>query len=510
MNILLVYPEMQNPYFTMKSAMRILGRKMTYAPLGLMTVASLLPEEWNKKLIDNNVRPLRDSDIRWADLVMISAMNVQVNGIKPIVNQCKKFGKKIAAGGPLFIHDHDKYPDIDFFILNEAEITLKPFIDDFLSGNPKKIYSSTEFADVSKSPLPDWSLIDKNDYAYGTLQYSRGCPYMCDFCDVTTLFGRRPRVKTAEQVIKELDAIVGTGTFENILFADDNLMGNKKILKTELLPALIEWRGKNRYAPGFSTQITINVADDDELLQLLLEAGFRFLFIGIESVSEESLKMMRKNQNTGRNVLSDLHKIQEPGFILMTGYILGLDSDEESVFEAQVNFIQESGALLNIINIIKAPPGTELYDRMRREDRLLPEFDFDEFHSNVITIMNEDVLINGLKFVMKNIHSPEAAFDRFMKYLSLQKKRRVKYSLKRKYSFYDILVLWRVLRYLVLNRDVGKIFRKLLTCIWEYDRANLDKGLFLGIIMLHQFEQWKRVEKITAKPVSDSMIEPIA
>jgi len=510
MNILLVYPEMPQTYFKLDNILKILGKKMSFAPVGLLTVASMLPKEWNKKLIDKNVKPLLDSDVEWADLVMISAMNAHVPGIAPVIEQCKKFNKKIAAGGPLFTHEHLKFPEIDYFILNEAEITLQPFINDFIAGKPKKIYSSKEFASVTESPLPDWSLVNKNDYAYGTVQYSRGCPYMCDFCDVTALFGRKPRVKTPEQVIAELEILLNNGKFENIIFADDNFMGNKRVLKSELLPALIEWRDKHKYAPAFSTQITINVADDEELMQMLLEAGFRQLLIGIESISEESLKLMRKNQNTGRNILADLHKIQQRGFLLMTGYIVGLDDDKETVFRDQVNFIQESGVIMNIINILKAPPGTELYDRMERENRLLPEFDFVESRSNIITKMKPEVLASGLAYVMGGVYSPQAAYERYMKYFGLEKKSKVRNPIQRKITLAEIPTIFRIVRYLTFDKDVGKHFRKLMFYVWKHERQNLDKGVLFGMIMQHQFEQWKRLEKVLNEYPVNTVIEKVA
>ena len=244
MNILLVYPKMLDTFYAMLHSIRVIGKKASYPPLGLLTIAPLLPEEWGKKVVDLNVRPISKSDLEWADYVFISAMNVQEESVRDIIGLCKQAGVKMVAGGPLFTHEYERFPQIDYFILNEAEITLPLFLKDIESGNPKKIYETKLFANVEESPLPAYELVNMDDYLYSIVQYSRGCPYMCDFCDVTALFGRKPRTKSSAQIINELEKINRLGRVSLVLFADDNLIGNKRILKSDLLPALIEWRKK--------------------------------------------------------------------------------------------------------------------------------------------------------------------------------------------------------------------------------------------------------------------------
>jgi radical SAM superfamily enzyme YgiQ (UPF0313 family) len=291
MKILLVYPEMPDSFYAFKHLTSLVGKKAAFPPLGLLTVASMLPVNWERRLVDLNVKPLLDKDIKWADLVFLSAMNVQEESVREVIAQCRKNNTKIVAGGPLFTHEHDRFEGIAYFVLNEAEITLPLFLADLEMGKPQPIYQTKEFADISKSPLPQMELIDMSDYLYAIVQYSRGCPYLCDFCDVTTLFGRKPRTKSPEHIIAELEVIQKAGNTQMVLFADDNLIGNKKNLKSELLPALIEWRKK--CSPGFyfATQLTVNLADDDELMHLLLEAKFGNVFIGIETPQEDSLKL---------------------------------------------------------------------------------------------------------------------------------------------------------------------------------------------------------------------------
>ena len=250
------------------------------------------------------------------------------------------------------------------------------FLEDLKQGKLQRIYETKEFADITLSPLPEFELADMDKYTAAIVQYSRGCPYLCDFCDVTALFGRRPRTKTSEQIIKELEVLDKQSNLHFVLFADDNLIGNKRILKSDLLPKLIEWRKKKKPGFYFATQLTVNLADDQELMDLLIDAGFRHIFIGIETPDEAGLKGSRKNQNLKRDQLENIHKLHQAGFIIYGGFIVGLDTDTPAIFQQQIDFIQQSGIPLPIVNILKAPPGTELFDRMKREGRLNGEFGF--------------------------------------------------------------------------------------------------------------------------------------
>ena len=417
-NILLVYPEMPDTFWAMRHFNQAAGKKSTYPPLGLMTVSALLPDQCEKKLVDLNVDSLKDADIDWADFVFLSAMNVQVESVNAIVQRCKKRNAKIVAGGPLFTHEYERFPDIDYFILNEAEITLPLFLKDLERGEAyvHRIYRTSDFSDMTETPLPDYSLINVNDYLYAIVQYSRGCPYLCDFCDVTALFGRKPRVKSPQMVIAELETILAQSTNTIVLFADDNLIGNKRHLKLELLPALIDWRRKNQHALFFATQLTINLADDDELMQLLLEAGFRHIFIGIETPEAEGLLATKKKQNLKRSILENIKKLHGAGFIISGGFIVGLDSDTPDIFDIQEQFIQESGIPLPIVNILKAPPGTELFDRIEKEGRLLKDFTFSEGDTNVRIKMGDQALYAGFYKLVSNLYTPEAAYRRILQF----------------------------------------------------------------------------------------------
>lgn len=486
MNILLLYPEIPRSIIQFPDMVKVVGKKSAFPPLGLLTVASLLPESWNKKLIDLNTSPLHKKDVEWADYAFISAMNVQAESVRDLIKLLNEHNLKVVAGGPLFTHEYMEYEGVDHFILNEAEITLPMFLKDLENGKPKQIYQSNEFADIHKTPLAKWELANLDDYLYSVVQYSRGCPYLCDFCDVTILYGRRPRTKTPEQIIKELDKLISLGKVEQVLFADDNLIGNKKLLKKELLPALINWRKENPYAPGFATQVTINLADDKELAEMMLEAGFRYILIGIESVDEDSLIAMKKKQNTKRNLLKDIQYLHDLGYIIMGTFIVGLDTDKPGVFDDVINFIQDSGVVLSIINILKAPPGTELYNRMKREGRLLPSFKFGEDATNVIPLMGLDDLKAGYKKIIDKIYSSESVFNRVRKYFEFNRIYKVKYPLKRKWSLKEIITALKVVFFLGVVDKNRKYFWKIITLVLKKNYKYLDSALLFSLI-LHQY-----------------------
>jgi len=493
--ILLVYPEMPDTFYAMRHFMKIVNKKAAYPPLGLLTVAALLPEDWEKKLVDLNVRALSDEDVLWADYVFLSAMNVQEESAREVIRQCKELGAKIVAGGTLFTHEYSRFDDIDHFVLNEAEITLPLFLSDLEKQQPKHLYKTPEFADVEQSPLPAFELVDKGQYLYDIVQYSRGCPYMCDFCDVTALLGRRPRTKSAEQIIAELDAINKNSNIQLVLFADDNLIGNKRILKAELLPALIAWRKKNNPKFYFSTQLTINLADDEELMQLLIDAGFRHIFIGIETPSEESLKASHKNQNLKRNLMDTIHEIHSKGFIISGGFIVGFDTDDERIFQRQINFIQESGIPLPIVNILKAPPGTELYTRMKFEKRLSKPFAFTEGDTNIIPVMDANVLFNGFIKVIDNIYTPAKSYERLIQFFKTYQFPKNNLRIKESYEWNQVKMLWLVIVKLGIRDSNRKYFWKLLGWSLKNNRKMLDKSLFYSIMIYQMHQTYKTIHQ---------------
>lgn len=418
MNILLVYPEFPDTFWSFKHALRFISKKSSSPPLGLLTVAAMLPEEWNKRLVDLNVSRLKDSDLQWADYVFISAMTVQRKSVYQIIARCKEAGVKMVAGGPLFTIEYDQFEGVDHLVLNEAELTLPPFLHDLEQGHPAPIYSTNEFADVSETPVPLWNLVQMKYYATMNIQYSRGCPYNCEFCNVTALLGHKPRIKSADQIIAELDSLYRSGWRQNVFFVDDNLIGNKRKLKNELLPALIDWRqGKAGFQ--FSTEASINLADDETLMQMMAAAGFGSVFIGIETPEEGSLAEAGKKQNLKRDLIADIKKIQRAGIQVQGGFIVGFDHDTASTFHRMSDFIQKSGIVTAMVGLLQAPPGTQLYRKMQQAGRLLERMSGDNVDgtTNIIPVMNLEALKEGYRNILQYLYSPENYYQRIRTFL---------------------------------------------------------------------------------------------
>jgi len=419
MKILLINPAYPDTYWSFKHALKFISKKATNPPLGLLTVAALLPADWEKKLVDLNVGRLRDKDIQWADLVFIGAMSVQAASVHQVIGRCKAQGKKIVAGGPLFTGDPEPFMHLDHLVLNEAEITLPQFLADLERGCPKQVYHSEGFADVTLSPAPDYSLLKLSRYAQLNLQYSRGCPFNCDFCEITALLGRKVRIKTTRQILAELENIYQTGFRGNVFFVDDNFIGNRKRLKEDLLPAIISWSEARRYPYTFTTEASIDLADDPALLERMAEAGFEKVFVGIETTEEESLVECGKMHNTGRDMISSVKEIQSAGIEVMGGFIVGFDQDSPGVFQRQIDFIQKSGIMTAMVGLLNAPSRTRLYERLSREGRILQRFGGNntDYSMNFIPKMDKEVLLKGYRHILENIYSSRAYYERVIRFL---------------------------------------------------------------------------------------------
>jgi radical SAM superfamily enzyme YgiQ (UPF0313 family) len=419
MNILMVYPMYPDTFWSFKHALKFVSKKASFPPLGLLTVAAMLPKEWNKKLIDTNVRDLTDKDILWADYVFISAMSIQSESANQIIERCKKLDAKIVAGGPLFTSSPEYYQQIDHLVLDEAEITLPLFLRDLSEGKAEHQYTTDGWANITSTPLPLWDLISINDYTSMNVQYSRGCPFDCDFCDITVLYGRIPRTKTQQQVIAELDALYLSGWRGPVFFVDDNFIGNKGKLKKDILPAIVEWNEKRKTPFYFSTEVSINLADDDTLMQLMVKAEFEAVFIGIESPNEESLIECNKIQNRNRDLIASVKKIQQAGLEVQGGFIVGFDNDPHTIFDSLTNFIQESGIVTAMVGLLNAPRGTKLHKRLLDEGRLLSDFTGNntDFSMNFVPQMNSKKLIEGYKTILDTIYSPKCYYERVMRFM---------------------------------------------------------------------------------------------
>ncbi|MGB6379364.1 MAG: B12-binding domain-containing radical SAM protein [Syntrophobacteria bacterium] len=413
MKVLLIYPKFPDTFWSFSYALPFIGKKAAFPPLGLLTVAAMLPEQFQNRLVDVNVDRLTDDDLSWADMAFIGGMAVQRDSAKKIIARCKQSGLKVIAGGPLFTAEPDEFGEVDHLVLGEAELTLPPFLEDLKNGRPQKIYRASDFCDLHQTPFPLWDLIPIKKYASMSIQFSRGCPFNCEFCNVTALFGRRSRLKTPQQIISELDRIYASGWRGSIFFVDDNFIGNKLYLKTHLLPALIEWR-KDKKGCVFFTEASINLADDPELLDMMVTAGFDSVFIGIESPDEVSLTECHKTQNKNRDLLESVAIIHRSGLQVMGGFIVGFDSDMPSIFQRQIDFIQKSGIVTAMVGLLQAPPGTRLFDRLQRESRVVNIFSGDNVNAttNIIPRMGLDRLLDGYRSIMKQIYSPKNYYRR--------------------------------------------------------------------------------------------------
>ncbi|SMP66889.1 Radical SAM superfamily enzyme YgiQ, UPF0313 family [Desulfonatronum zhilinae] len=417
-NVLLVYPEIPDTFWSFKHALKFIDKKVSSPPLGLVTIAAMLPENWDLRLVDLNIRELSLDDLIWADYALISAMTVQRESSRRAIKLCKDADLLVVAGGPLFTVEHEQFPEVDHFVLNEAELTLPEFLRDLAQGRARRVYSSDAYADIEQTPIPRWDLLELKQYASMSVQYSRGCPFSCDFCNITALLGRTPRNKSAPQMIAELDGLYANGWRGGIFFVDDNLIGNKRRLKTELLPALVNWR-KDKKGMPFGTEASINLADDEELMAMMVEAGFDTVFIGIETPNEASLAECGKGQNIRRDLIRDVKRIQRFGIQVQGGFIVGFDNDEPAVFTRLVEFIQQSGITTAMVGLLQAPPGTRLYKRLKQAGRLREGISGDNVDgtTNILPAMTLELLRDGYKDILKNIYSPEAYYQRVITFL---------------------------------------------------------------------------------------------
>jgi radical SAM superfamily enzyme YgiQ (UPF0313 family) len=473
MNILLIYPEFPDTFWSFKHALKFIRKKASSPPLGLLTIASMLPPGWKKRLVDVNVRRLAQEDLAWADYAYISAMTVQSASALEIIARCKEAGVKVVAGGPLFTIEHELFENVDHFVLNEAELTLPPFLQDLEQGCARGVYTTSDFADIEKTPVPDWSLLDLTGYATMNLQFSRGCPYNCEFCNVTALFGHRPRTKSAQQVIAELDGLYDLGWRGSVFFVDDNLIGNKKRLKSELLPALIEWRqGKAGFS--FTTEVSINIADDERLLQMMVSAGFEAVFIGIETPETESLVEVNKVQNLKRDLVADVKRIQRAGLQVQGGFIVGFDHDSPGTFQRLVDFIQNSGIVTAMVGLLQAPPGTLLYARLQQAGRLLERMSGDNVDgtTNIIPAMNLEVLRNSYKNLMQYLYSPEAYYQRVRTFLREYRPPKLKISLDFEHAWEYLLAFIRsIYRLGILGKERTQYWKLFFWTLFRRPRA---------------------------------------
>lgn len=420
MRILLVSPKTPDTFWSFKHVLHFVGKKASHPPLGLLTVAAMLPREWDFRVVDLNVDRLRDADLRWADCVLLSAMIVHQESVREIARQCRALGKRLIAGGPLFTTGHDAFPEIPHFVLGEAEEVMPQLLSDLKAGTLRRVYQAPRFPSLEQTPIPRYDLVNVNDYVTMAAQFSRGCPYDCEFCDITVMNGRVPRTKSPEQFIAELETLRRLGWKDMVFVVDDNFIGNKARTKA-LLRAMIEWRRLARPQMGFVTEASVNLADDSELCGMMVAAGFRKVFVGIETPSATALEECHKLQNRGRDLAAAVHSLQSSGLEVMGGFIIGFDSDTTDIFRQQFDFIQRSGVATAMVGLLTALPQTRLYHRLKREGRLLAE----STGNNTVGALNfrptldREYLESCYRALMRQLYEPRNYYSRirtFLKY----------------------------------------------------------------------------------------------
>jgi radical SAM superfamily enzyme YgiQ (UPF0313 family) len=419
MKVLLVYPRHPDTFWSFKHVLRFLGKRSAFPPLGLLTVAAMLPRDWSLKLVDANVEPLEDADLDWADWVLLSGMIVHRDSAREIARRAAGRGKPVIAGGPLFTTGHEGFPEIAHFVLGEAEGAIEALVADMLAGAVKPVYRAAGFPDLRGSPVPRWDLIEPRRYVTMPVQFSRGCPFDCEFCDIVAMYGRKARTKAPQQVIAELEALSRAGWRDMVFIVDDNFIGHKPRVR-ELLAALIRWRERSGAQIGFLTEASVNLADDGALMEAMVRAGFRKVFVGLETPVPESLEECAKTQNRGRDLVEAVRAMQAAGLEVMGGFIVGFDSDPLDVFRRQFEFIQRAGVVTAMVGLLSALPQTRLHARLAREGRILADSLGDNTAAvlNFVPRLDRRQLHDGYRELMRSLYAPRNYYRRVRAFLA--------------------------------------------------------------------------------------------
>ncbi len=423
---LLVYPEIPPTYWSLKYTLPFIGKRAVFPPLGLMTIAAMLPRDYDVKLVDMNVEPLKESDVAWADLVLTSSMIVQKDSLEKVIGLCRRLGKKVVAGGPYPTSMNANIPGVDYFVLNEAEMTLPAFLSDYREGKARPLYTDPAKPDLALTPAPRFDLIRKDLYSTMALQYSRGCPHNCEFCDIIEMFGRVPRTKSPAQFLREMDLLYEEGWRGSLFVVDDNFIGNRREVK-KLLPEIASWQQKRNYPFTLFTEATLVLAEDEQLMDQMVLAGFNMVFVGIETPDRETLAVTGKTQNLKGDMLTSVRAIQAKGMEVSAGFILGFDGDKDDIFDRQIRFIQDAAIPTAMVGILTALPNTQLYRRLDAEGRITRESVGGNTHDvrlNFVPRMDTEKLLAGYKRVLSEIYKPDRYFERCLNLLKNTRKHR--------------------------------------------------------------------------------------
>lgn len=420
-NVLLIWPKFPPSFWGFEGVLKMLPEAAMTPPLGLITVAALCPASWSLRLMDHAFDEIGDADYQWADLVMVSSMHAQRVDTQAVLARARALGKRTFIGGPWASSEPDKLRHLaDHVLVGEAEEIFASIASDLEQGTAQAVYTASHKPDMSRSPIPRFDLLRRHMYTSMPVQFSRGCPFQCDFCDIITIYGRKPRMKSPAQLIAELDTLRELGWRNEVFIVDDNFIGNSKNA-LQLARELAVWGERNGRVFSFYTEASVDLADRPELMAAMVEANFMYVFLGIESPSAEALSSSKKFQNLRKDSLDQIRTIQENGLWVLGGFIVGFDSDDETIFERQREFIERAGITWAMAGMLQAPPTTPLYDRMRREGRLFEDSEGTSNFSapNFETRMPVAALMNGLSGLLADLYTPEAYFQRAWRSLQL-------------------------------------------------------------------------------------------
>lgn len=486
MKVLLVYPEFPDTYWSFRHALSFEKKRAAFPPLGLLTISSLLPDSWQRRLIDVNVETLKTEDINWADIVFLSAMLVQKESLQQIVELCKAQGKRVVVGGPYITTSVEALPSADHFVLGEAETIMAELVSDLEQGKAKRFYKAAERPSLAITPVPDFKLAKLQHYSAMSIQYSRGCPFQCEFCDIIEIYGRVPRTKTDEQLLAELDALLKIGWRGVVFIVDDNFIGNKRNVK-RMLPKLTEWQKSHGHPFTFITEASLNLAEDDQLLEAMKQASFRHVFLGIETPVEASLKEAQKAQNLRGSLLDSVKKIQGYGMEVMAGFIVGFDNDPEDIFERQIEFIKDSAIPLAMVGLLTALPETQLWRRLQREGRLLMESTGNNTNCslNFVPKMDSTQLIEGYKTIMRTIYNPREYYKRVLDCLKRLPQDKVLGTFSKNKLASDLTAFVRIIVKLGLQDRDRKNFWSYLYRVFTGHRNQLSQAIRFAAMGYH-------------------------
>ncbi len=491
--VLLVYPKFPKTFFGLQRTLKFLGLRSTHPPLGLLTVAGTFPPDYELRLVDMNATRLREADIKWADIVLTGGMMLQRPSTEWVIEQCNRMKVPVVVGGPDATSSHDKIKGNPHLVLGEAE-------GDQVIGTFERMLASREqivldlrdeTPNVNESPMPRYDLLRMNQYLHMAIQLSRGCPFQCEFCDIPELFGRVPRYKSEERVIRELDELYRRGWRGDVFWVDDNFIGNKKSAK-ELLPSIAAWQKAHGKPFHFYTQTSVNLAGDDELLSAMVKAGFYSVFLGIETPVEASLLETKKVQNVKYDLLESIRKIQGSGMEVMAGFIIGFDNDPDDIDRHLINFIQDSGIPSALVGLLSAIPSSPLYARLEKENRLIPAHAVRkgdatlQFAFNFKTAKDPKILVKAFTSVLREVYGePDNYFRRVENLFAHHGKKR---SPVPRLPFISFVQLFVRVALKIPTSAYGRAFARFLRRVFSKYPKRLPDAVRHGVVGWHFYE----------------------